>query len=58
MDVGKEATVQWQWVYLHRVLLMRSHELCASAALDKQTSDATGTGKKEKRWTNPYFKMK
>lgn len=37
-----EATVHRQQVCLHTAFLMRSHELCASGALDKHTSDATG----------------
>lgn len=42
---GKEETVHRQKVCLHRAFLMRSHELSASAASDKHTSDATGKGR-------------
>lgn len=43
--VGMEVTVHWQQV----VFLMRSHKLCASAASDKHTSDATGRSTKKKK---------
>lgn len=62
--VGMEVTVHWQQVCLHRVFLMRSHKLCASAASDKHTSDATGRSTKKKNWKMDllliftYFKMK
>lgn len=61
-----EVTVHRQQVCLHRAFLMRSHELCASAASDKHTSDATGKGGGGERKNRkmdlllifPYFRMK
>lgn len=37
--------VHWQQVCLRRAFLMRSHELSASAILDKHASDASGEQK-------------